>query len=278
MNEIILNLLHTLKEDGYYDSFVGRCKYRYTNVEGNVKGFDYTCASCREGRAEVSEILKGRCPLCNLKLRTLPEPLKKVKWIEWGNRFMIIPNAFPYFENHINFISKNHETQDIIRERDVINTLFSFYESIGKGKWMLFFNHLIGNSLNHFHVHATTQMDMPLVRLIKRKPTSPDFKRVRLFKITTCFKGILVTNPNRTIINKIIQNILPSEMFNFGWFGKYFIIFVRKLSDTPADKLGSTELMGYILSCDMKKIAEYVESCKHAFVSHARMREIIRDI
>ena len=280
LGDMIIEMLYLLKRNGYYESFTGVCKTRGAEPEGNAFGLDYTCASCRNGRKEVSEILEGRCPLCNLTFPTLPLPLRKVMWIDWSSRFRIIPNAFPYFENHVNFITSTHESQDIIREPSVISNLFSFYRGIGKNEWMLVFNHLIGNSLNHFHVHATTQINMPLVQIIKRKKFSQS-KRVRVFKFTNCFRGILVTKPTIDIINKIIRRVRPSpiEFINFGWFGDHFIIFVRRLVEDPlGNTLGSSELMGYILSCDMEKLSKISEACRYTVVSYARMREIIDGI
>ncbi len=155
LSKTIIEMIYFLKLDGYYESFTGECKNRFTVPEGTAFGLNYSCAKCRDGRKQISEILDGRCPLCNLTLPTLPLPLTKVLWVDWSRRFRIIPNAFPYFENHVNFITANHESQDIIREPNVISDIFSFYKDIGKNRWMLFFNHLIGNSLDHFHIHAT---------------------------------------------------------------------------------------------------------------------------
>ena len=279
LSSTILKMLGELFANGYYDSFTGNCTYRFTNFETLKDGFKYTCAACRDGRKEQGEILNGRCPLCNLTDPHLPKPLTKVQWIDWSNRFVIIPNAYPYMQNHINFISRNHETQDIIRESKTLKDLFKFYNELGKKKWVLFFNHLIGNSLNHFHFHATTNTNIHLLNQVIEK-TKKSVKRVQIVNLTPCFKSIVVLDPTIKIINSIIGRIHLNEFLNICWFDRYFIIFLRAFStvDTIANTLGSTELAGFIMTCDLEKLENSIKSCKYAFLPIERVKQIIKGL
>lgn len=277
LSDKVLVMLKNLYAIGYYDSFEGQCKYRFVQREGTYQGINFSCASCRVGRKQVSDILKGKCPLCHLFEPNLPLPLTKIKFIDWSRRFIIIPNAFPYLENHINFISKQHETQDIIRQKHVIEDITFFYTQLGKHKWTLFFNHLIGNSLNHFHVHATTEKDFPIFNLIEARHKE-NKRKIQILKFTPCYKGILIYKPNPELLFAIISKIEANEYLNFAWSGKYFVLFLRKWSpDHPeANSIGSTELAGYILTCNFQKLDQVLSYCrKDFFPSYSRWKEII---
>lgn len=269
LSSIILKMLGELFANGYYDSFTGNCSYRFTNFETRYSSF----LGCREGIKEQNEILNGNCPFCNLSYPDLPKPLRKVQWIDWSNQFIIIPNAYPYMHNHINFISRDHETQDIIREKNTIKEVFKFYTALGRTKWVLFFNHFIGNSLNHFHFHATTNTNIHLLHQIIKKTKSSE-KRVQIVNLNSSFKSIVILDATIKLINTIISRLYCNEFLNICWYDRYFILFLRYFSsvDLNSNSIGSTELMGFKMTCDEKK------PIKYSFLPVFRVKQIIKNL
>jgi hypothetical protein len=278
LSQKILDLLKYLEEVGYYTAFMPNttCKKRFIQWEGQHKFEMFSCASCREGRKIVSEVLGEKCPLCNLTLKNLPQPLTKLKWIKFETRFLIIPNAFPYLPNHVNLITKNHESQEIIRHMDTINSLFHFHHQLElkDHKWMLFFNHLIGNSQNHFHVHACKLTPFPLTKLILENAKIFKEQKISIYNFNACFNGLIIYKPNQFIIHYLISHLFFDEFLNFCWFEKYFVLMIRKRGNKLSDSLGSTELTGLILKCDTKTIDLLIESCNVGFVSAERLNEL----
>ena len=274
----VLALLNYLQNVGYYDAFMPNttCKQRIIEWEGQYKFEMFSCASCREGRKIVSEILGKRCPLCNLTLKNLPEPLTKIKSIKFEDRFLIIPNAFPYLPNHVNLITKNHESQEIIRQRKTIDSLFHFHHQLelGNNKWMLFFNHLIGNSLNHFHIHACTLSTFPLTKLIVENKERFKAQKISIYNFNECFTGLVIYKPIQSIIHYLISHLFFDEYLNFCWFEKYFVLMIRKRGSDLSNSLGSTELSGLILTCKIEQIEKYIQSCPFGFVSKERLNDL----
>lgn len=105
------------------------------------------------------EIAAGKDPL--------DHPEKRNVLVKKWRRYSFYPNNFPYLTDHVLLITEANDGQAILDKdksvmQDVVDLQSVFPEST------LSFNHLAGNSLDHFHVHLSPQ-DLPIAGIIGDK-------------------------------------------------------------------------------------------------------------
>ena len=201
---------------------------------------------------------EGTCPLCiGIQQQKLISPINKVKGLIFRN-YLIKPNTFPYFKNHLLIISLDHNhgsmgdrgTQLILHQN--ISVIYDFVDLIALlKKGTLFFNGLIGNSQLHFHFQYTTE-DLPIKKYLLTQQTKKEtFKtlnktKIYIFKIneSKCLNGIMLKGPPQSIykdIFKIVQNVAKRDyLYNIILYNSTdkknttCIIFIRKKLKTES--------------------------------------------
>jgi hypothetical protein len=267
----VKKLNYYLKKSNYYKPIDKSYKNRDTGMKilgeiGDSK-IQYKYVPNRIQSSITKKKEKGICPLCiSIQENKLIYPVNKVKGILWRD-YLIVPNTFPYFKNHLLIISLDHNhgkmgirgTQLILHQN--INIIYDFTNLIVfLKKGTLFFNGLIGNSQMHFHFQYTTE-NLPIVNYLSKQSVKKEVLitengiKIYLFKISKskCLNGILLKGDESIYkdIFKIIKYISKRYLYNIILYNKnkqiMCLIFIRKkLIDSNINdfKLGASSLGG----------------------------------
>ena len=263
----IVNIKKKLLDEGFYNIITSKCPTTTTNnkcenrLDQVTRGiipntlFETITTPCRIGRdidcvkQECNSESPNKCPICyftntNEKIKTVCTGLDKFKSYELDDTFILIPNAFPYLDNHFLITVSNH-----IPQFEIMNTLgIQFLDNINKllivnPTGVIFFNGMCGNSLEHFHCQITTT-DFPIFKYVPKNNGLID---------TNGFRGWFITFSYETkhVFSDMIDKVKESS-YNFILNKKDSIFqcffFVRKNCGTvqPNLNFGSTELAGII--------------------------------
>jgi hypothetical protein len=222
---------------------------------------------CVGGECVVEEP-KTTCPLCGVVKDTGVSPctqLNKIIRTETGDdELIIIPNAFPYLEQHFLITSKTHLKQDFINDAanlgrvvDIAERLLPLQLKAGVGG-VVFFNGYCGNSLEHFHCQYT----------ISKFPIFENITLENGLLENPHFRGYVITNAAADLVKRMsgaISKILAAGLlYNFIMRriadGRLqAVLFVRscKLAPGMLDmNFGATELSGVIASAKKLKNTE----------------------
>jgi hypothetical protein len=85
---------------------------------------------------------------------------------EWRERYYFYPNNYPYLDDHVLLMTKKEEGQKIFENDPALLSDTLDLQSVFPNS-TLTFNHLAGNSLDHFHLHISPQ-PIPLAKVIEK--------------------------------------------------------------------------------------------------------------
>lgn len=262
----IIEWKEKLVEKGFYDIISSRCYtsdklYDCQNREDNIKigkikdtKFITITTPCRIGRDINCMIKKSsdcspgiKCPLCYFtqrKLDTICSAINKIELYDLEHGFIMIPNAFPYLENHFLITVDEHKTQFEILNNSSIELLNNIKFLLSNNpNAVIFFNGMCGNSLEHFHCQITTTQ-FPIFSHVPSNDGLID---------TNGFRGWFINfhYTDDTKFNDMIKK-LEHQSYNFIINLKddiyQCIFFIRNNCEkvVPNLNFGSTELAGII--------------------------------
>lgn len=266
-------LKQTLLDEGFYNIITSscnnnnnnnnRCRDRIDQIKiGNIQDTEFITITtpCRIGR-DINCMIESdnmcnqptiTCPLCYFTkdtITTVCTNIDKIKQYKLDDEFIMIPNAFPYLDNHFLITVRDHKTQFDIVNRSAIGLLNNINKLlITNPTSVIFFNGMCGNSLEHFHCQITTT-DFPIFKYIPSNNGNNGLIN------TNGFRGwfIIFSYESADIFYNMIKK-LKDYSYNFilkkndDFF--HCVFFIRKNCDTvkPNLKFGSTELAGVIAS------------------------------
>jgi len=241
---------------------------------------------CRKGRIqnvcnyaikETGLLYPTNCSLCDLfyNYKYSPcIPFRRIKII-FSDGFYIIPNLFPYFTSYHYLITLNpsikqipHDTQSFIYKMNTIKKISILAPKLLINKDdTLFFNGLVGNSKEHFHIQYVSY-HFPIydfLQIDKREPYAQVHNcniyifnsNNKLFRTAFSIQSINVTNLcvilyhmiNECRLRRYEINILIHKNDSLEYecivFPRSKVEFENKKDDL---NFGSTELSGYIQS------------------------------
>ena len=263
----IIEWKEKLLEKGFYGIITSRChtpdkisdcKNREDNIEiGQIEDTEFITITtpCRIGRdincmiKKSSDCRSGgiKCPLCYFtqkNIDTICSAIDKIELYDLEHRFIMIPNAFPYLENHFLITVDEHKTQFEILNNSSIDLLNNIkYLLSNNPNAVIFFNGMCGNSLEHFHCQITTTQ-FPIFNNLPSNDGIID---------TNGFRGWFINfnYTDDTKFNDMIKK-LEHQSYNFIINLKNniynCIFFIRNNCEkvVPNLNFGSTELAGII--------------------------------
>ena len=234
------------------------CKDRISGLEtGSIKDTEFITITtpCRIGR-DINCMIKlcdqdqptTLCPLCYFTNtnKTVCSSIDKIEQYDLEDGFIMIPNAFPYLDNHFLITVREHKTQFEVVNNSAINLLNKINKLlIINPTSVIFFNGMCGNSLEHFHCQITTT-DFPIFNHVPLTNGLIDTQDFRGWFISFSYENVY-------IFSDMIEKIkIHSYNFILKKNGDVFhcVFFIRQNCDTvePNLNFGSTELAGVIAS------------------------------
>lgn len=275
-----------LTKNRFFDPIDRRatCATRKSKMQDFERPDDYFVerwTPCRVGRSKTE-----RCPICDVMLATerVGAPLNRAIGIQIVglNNMAFIPNAFPYTSNHWLLVRTDHywghyhnrraTQRGALRIKDVMRVALAWQSG------SFFFNGMCGNSLEHFHVHFTSEL-LPLFRgndnQWKQNVSQCALKnrwgcmcyRGEMFKFTLSNYGQVA----RVVTEKAQALTKKGADINYAGFVSkgvgHLLLIGRECAENKLG-FGSSELAGLLTSADKKA---YVESdlkrvCKKSIV------------
>lgn len=272
INKRFFKYLKDIYNSNYFDLSDKNIKYkkRYDGIKilNKLKNNDIYLVTYPSRNVENTLINniknKSICPLCissqNYKLKY---PYNQIICLLWRN-FIILPNAFPYLNNHLLIQSSRHLNNNIGVQEDMHKYSDILYDIISLIKFIkigtILFNGMIGNSQIHLHTHYTTDI-LPLQKNIKKynhdKEIIVTSNKTKIYiyndNINHCKNFIRMVNNNIIIyedIFKLLVNIdKNSLLYNFIIFIKNnkinVCIFIReKINKKKNITISSVSLSG----------------------------------
>ena len=268
-----LEKLETLKQKlvdkQFYDIITSRCNDNNvtTNCSDRISGlekgiikdteFIRITTPCRIGRdinCMTNVCIKNEttttCPLCYFtsknKTETVCSNIDQIGQYDLKHGFIMIPNAFPYLDNHFLITVKEHKTQfDVVNNLaknllDNINDLLIINPTS-----VIFFNGMCGNSLEHFHCQITTTQ-FPIFNYVPQNNGLINRDDFRGWFISFSYENVGIFSDMIEKIKDHSYNFILKK--NGDLF--YCVFFIRKNCDIvqPNLNFGSTELAGVIAS------------------------------
>ena len=267
-------LKQTLVDEGLYDIITSSCnnnnidndkicKNRLDQLKtGNIQDTEFITITtpCRIGR-DINCMIEPytmcnsstiSCPLCyftNTNIKTVCTSIDKIKRYVLDDGFIMIPNAFPYLDNHFLITVQDHKTQFEVVNSSTIGLLNHINKLlITNPTSVIFFNGMCGNSLEHFHCQITTT-DFPIFKYVQSNNGNNGLIN------KNGFRGwfIIFSYESREIFYNMITKLKENNSsYNFILKKKdnffHCVFFIRKNCDTVENNLnfGSTELAGVI--------------------------------
>ncbi len=256
-----------LLDEGFYNIITSSCTTTNNNnkcanrLDQVTRGiipdtlFETIKTTCRIGRdincviSECNSESKNKCPICyfsntNEKIQTVCTGLDKFKSYKLDDTFILIPNAFPYLDNHFLITVPTHSSQFEIMNTLGMQLLYNINKLLRVNPTgVIFFNGMCGNSLEHFHCQITTT-DFPIFKYVPQNNGLIDKDGFRGWFITFSYE-------NKSEFSDMLDKLKESS-YNFilKKNNNIFqcIFFVRKNCETvqPNLNLGSTELSGIL--------------------------------
>lgn len=97
----------------------------------------------------------------------LDHPEKRGVLIKKWRRYSFYPNNYPYMKDHVLLITEANDSQSILdKDQTVLQDLLDLQSVFPTNT--LSFNHLAGNSLDHFHTHISPQ-GLPIEEIVSDK-------------------------------------------------------------------------------------------------------------
>uniref|UniRef100_A0A6C0I574 HIT domain-containing protein n=1 Tax=viral metagenome TaxID=1070528 RepID=A0A6C0I574_9ZZZZ len=265
----IKKLKRKLLNKGFYDIITSSCNTNNNNNNinlcqnridqikiGNIQDTEFITITtpCRIGR-DINCMIESdtmcnssiTCPLCYFtkkNVETVCTSIDKIKRYNLDDGFIMIPNAFPYLDNHFLITVSTHVTQFDMITNSVIQLFGNIYKLLlTNPTGVIFFNGMCGNSLEHFHCQITTT-EFPIFKYVPSKNGLINTHGFRGWFITFSYE-------NRNIFYEMIDK-LKKTSYNFilkihnDKF--HCIFFIRNNCNKvrPNLNFGSTELAGVI--------------------------------
>lgn len=270
--ENFFKLYDYLITSDYYNSTDNVLKKTYKKrYDGIVKilkiantGLDLYETKARKVQSVIDSECTIKCPLClNLHVNKTIYPFNLVKGLLWRD-YLIKPNTFPYFKIHFLIMPPYHVANrgvqnDVHKNKNIITDMLHFIKLMGTGS--VFFNGMIGNSLEHLHFHYT-DVFFPVTKFKQYKLK----KKLKVFEekiyffeddVNNCKNFIVVKGKK---INSIVFNLLKyfasinllyNLILNYKKLKYIVVIFVRQKNVVSNDfNLGASSLGGYTVVTD----------------------------
>jgi len=192
------------------------------------------------------------CPLCyftDTDITTVCTSIDKIKQYDLDDRFIMIPNAFPYLDNQFLITVREHKTQFDVVNNSAKGLLHNINKLlIANPTSVVFFNGMCGNSLEHFHCQITTR-DFPIFKYFPSNNGNSGLIN------TNGFTGWFIRFSYKSA-NIFYNMIKKLQDYSYNFILKknddlfHCVFFIRKNCDTvkPNLNFGATELAGVIAS------------------------------